>query len=108
MSKDAPEDFEDLAQEPEKDRHKVTYHFNKKTGQYEVRVQGPDAYDAEGEEVRVTTKSGEAKVERLKRLVGRFRDDRDFPDHKATGELVGLYEIEQREPEPKARKKFKQ
>lgn len=92
---------------PEDAPHVATYTRNAKTGMYNVRVTGPKADRFAGQEVPVSTKSGEEHMEKLTNLIWRGRDDLEFPDHKASFMPVAIYEFEQRPREPEPPAKFR-
>lgn len=74
--------------------HIVTFTKGSDPGQYRVRLQDPQAADAEGYEVPVTRKGGSTETVKLTKLVFVGVDDRDFPDRPASGLPVALYEFE--------------
>lgn len=84
-------------------RHIVTYTTFK--GLPAIRIQGPQAHDAEGEEVTVTRKDGSTEKEVLTERVWRGLDDKNLKDRKATFEPVGLYRFV---PKPRIKEPFKQ
>ena len=95
-------EVEHAADAPEA-RHTATYTHDKRTGQLLVRLQGPNAWSAEGHEVPVTAKSGRVQKEKLTRLTWSGFDDFELAGRPASGERVGLYEFERavvRDKEP--------
>ena len=74
--------------------HVATFTKGSSPGAYRVRLQGPNAADAEGHEVPVTRKGGSTETVKLTKLVFVGVDDKDFPGHPATGQPVALYEFE--------------
>lgn len=62
-------------EQPKKPLHRATYSKDKRTGRYNVRVEGPYPNRFAGREVPVTTKAGDTRTETLGDLVWSDTDD---------------------------------
>jgi hypothetical protein len=71
-------------------QHDATYAHDKRSGNYNVRVVGPNCNRFAGREVPVRTKAGEEKTEKLVKLLW-TGPDKDVHTQQPTGKTAALY-----------------
>lgn len=93
-----------LPPSPSIPKHRATYTKSKTTGEYLIRIVGPDAVHATGETIPVSTKSGDIHMETLGELVSQGIDDWIGPGYEPSGQPFALYRFDRK---PREKKPFK-